>query len=70
MSNLPFVSKLIVKVVSIQINDHLKLNNLLGYRQSAYKKWHNTETTLVKIDNDLLGLKVPIDPIYKCIVGI
>ena len=42
------------KVVSKQINDHLSLNSLFEPHQSAYRKFHNTETAFVKITNDLL----------------
>ena len=54
VSNLSFISKLIEKAVFHQILDHLKSNTLLEKHQSAYRKCHNTETALLKIQNDLL----------------
>ena len=54
VSNLPFLSKIIEKAVSSQLNEHLSKNNLFEQHQSAYRKCHNTETALVKISNDLL----------------
>ena len=49
ISNLPFISKIIEKLVLVQISRHLSANNLLNQFQSAY-----TETALLKIVNDLL----------------
>ena len=49
VSNLSFVSKLIEKAVAAQMNQHLINNNLLERNQSAYRKFHNTETALIKI---------------------
>ena len=54
VSNLSFISKILEKIVAIQLNDHLSKNSLLELHQSAYKKLHNTETALLKIFNDLL----------------
>ena len=54
VSNLPFISKIVEKAVCSQILNHLKSNDLLVKHQSAYRKLHNTETALVKIQNDLL----------------
>ena len=54
VSGLPFVSKLIEKVVSKQLNQHVDANQLNETYQSAYKSKHSTETALIKITNDLL----------------
>ena len=56
VSNLPFISKILEKVVSHQILNHIKQFDLLETNQSAYRKLHNTETALLKIFNDILLL--------------
>ena len=54
VSNLSFLSKLIEKIVAIQFVDHLTKNGLFDPFQSAYKKFHSTETALLKVQNDIL----------------
>ena len=54
ISNLPFLSKLLEKVVCQRITEHLTSNNLLSPSQSAYRKNHSTETSLVRVTNDIL----------------
>ena len=54
ISNLPFVSKVLEKVVSIRIEEHLISHNLHKQHQSAYGKFHSTETALLKVQNDIL----------------
>ena len=49
VSNLSFISKVVEKVVASRLLTHLELNS----NQSAYKKNHSTETTLLKITNDI-----------------
>ena len=53
VSNLSFLSKVVEKVVAEQINSHLVNNELSNSFQSAYKKYHSTETALLKISNDI-----------------
>ena len=54
VSNLPFVSKVLEKVVDVQIEQHLSENKLHELHQSAYRKFHPTETALLKVQNDTL----------------
>ena len=48
VSNLRFISKVIEKVVASHLLTHLELKYLSNPNQSAYKKNHSTETTLLK----------------------
>ena len=54
VSNISFMSKLIEKVVLLQLNDHLLSNELYDSYQSAYRASRSTETALIRIINDLL----------------
>ena len=40
-------------MVATRLNSYLDDNNLQELLQSAYKQGHNTETTLVKVQNDI-----------------
>ena len=53
VSNLSFISKVVEKVVASRLLTHVELNDLSNPNQSAYKKNHSTETTLLKITNDI-----------------
>ena len=53
ISNLNFISKILEKVVASRIQSHLSSNSLSSF-QSAYRIFHSTETTLLKIHNDLI----------------
>lgn len=54
VSNLPFVSKILERVVLKQLLKHLSDNGLLEVRQSAYRKGHSTETAVLSVLNGLL----------------
>jgi hypothetical protein len=54
ISNLPFLSKIIEKVIASRLFKHMQLNDLLEKLQSAYKPYHSTETALLRIQNDIL----------------
>ena len=54
ISNLQYISKLIEKVVHIQLIEFLDDEGLLSKFQSAYRKCHSCETAVTRIYNDLL----------------
>jgi hypothetical protein len=53
VSNLPFISKLLEKVVSRRLTGYLDSNKLLPGHQSAYRRFHSTETALLRVLSDL-----------------
>ena len=54
VANIPFLSKVIENVVATQTYNHLEAYNLMPTMQSAYRKHHSTETTLLRVTNDIL----------------
>ena len=54
VSNLPFLSKILEKVVLAQLESHLSRNNLREVCQSAYRPNHSTETLLLSVTDSLL----------------
>ena len=55
ISNLPFLSKILEKVVLHKLLSHLQENNLSNPFQSAYRAGHSTETVLLRIVNYILS---------------
>ena len=55
ISNLNFISKILEKVVASRMNSHLSTNSLFLSFQSAYRSFHSTESTLLKIHNDIIS---------------
>ena len=54
ISNLIFISKILEKIVASRIQSHLSSNSLSSSFPSAHRIFHSTETTLLKIHNDLI----------------
>ena len=54
VSNLNFISKILERVVAVQLHTHLDEAGLMTAFQSAYRKHHSTESALLNIHNDIL----------------
>ena len=55
ISHLKFISKMIEKAISYQLTNYLRDNDFEESLQSSYKTFHNTETALVKVHNDIVS---------------
>ena len=55
VSSLTFISKVIEKVISGRLNEHLINNSLFDPLQSAYRDKQSTETALLKVQNDIIS---------------
>jgi len=55
ISNLSLISKIIERVVKSRLIDHLFSHNLLNPHQSAYRRHHSTETSLLYTHDHLIN---------------
>ena len=55
VSNLSFLSKILEKRVASCLNSHINSPHTSNDYQSAHRKFHSTETALLKIHNDILS---------------
>ena len=55
ISNLSFLSKILEKVVANRLHEHIYNHHLSNDLQSAYKRFHSTETALLKIHNYIVA---------------
>ena len=53
VSNLPYQSKLLEKVVGARLEEHFSKYELCDQNQSAYRKFHSTETALLRVHSDI-----------------
>jgi len=67
VSNLSFLSKLLEKIVANQVNDFLQRCKAYPLLQSAYRKFHSTETALLKVFSDLC---MAVDEGNICLLGL
>ena len=54
ISNLNFISKILERVVAVQLQTHLDEVDLMTAFQLAYRKHHSIESALLNIQNDVL----------------
>jgi len=54
VSNLPFLSKLLERIVQSRLQTFLDSNDMMPRSQSAYRQHHSTETVVTKVYNDML----------------
>jgi len=53
ISNLSFVLKLVERVAACRFVDHAEENKLFPVKQSAYRRHHHTESSVVKVMDDI-----------------
>ena len=49
-----YVTKLVERVVAVQLVNHIERHNLMEVHQSAYRAYHSTETALLKVKTDVI----------------
>jgi Reverse transcriptase (RNA-dependent DNA polymerase) len=56
ISNVSFLSKVVEKIVDARLSEHVCRHRLLPAVQSAYCPYHSTETAVVRVLNDMIGV--------------
>ena len=54
VSHLPFLSKVLEKVVFIQLQAFLQQNSVFEKFQSGFRSRHSTESALLRVHNDIV----------------
>ena len=54
MSNLPYLSKVLERIVLRRLLDYHNITNQHEPHQSAYRPLHSSETALLRVSNDIL----------------
>jgi len=54
VSNLPFLSKVIERIVAARLFEHMQVNNLHECFQCAYKEQHSVESALLRVYCDIM----------------
>ena len=54
ISNLSFISKFVERLVAARYMRHAEHNKLFPQNQSAYRRYHSTETAVISVTNDII----------------
>ena len=63
ISKISFLSKILEKVVANRLHEHIYNHHLSNDLHSAYKRFHSTETALLKIHNDIVDNLDKVTPL-------
>jgi hypothetical protein len=56
ISNLTFISKLIERIIAKRLTSYLTDNDLMPFFQSAYRKYHSTETSITNLLSNIYNI--------------
>jgi len=70
VSNVTFMSKIVKRAVSQQLDQYLADNDLLPCYQSAYRRHHSTETAILRVFSDVLSLLTAADDQQVTLLGL
>ena len=54
ISNLSFTSKFVERLVAVRYTQHAEQSDLFPKNQSAYRRYHSTETAVINVMNDII----------------